>query len=492
MKEQTINLYEALEKLPLEEIGKGIPLKVYDNFDNLIWGNDLGVNEDLKTFPITTNNGIPLASVKTRESHKGLLRKIILKEISRFVKEEAQESRRDEVSIFYSDLENLTFNKTFLDSAFTGKELEKDIIDILHAFKKYFPYEGCNIHIPNGEHGLEEFLEISSDGEKKKGEYWDFPLKEVSAVSFNTQTVYHSNDATNDPYFGELVGTIKKCKINNFIVVPLTIFDRKQGAIVFYNECFLRNNETFNPSWHFKNLINLIAYKLFLKKGGIEVIKNRNEKKITNRFTGSKTTSHMALQKKIKSIKYPRERTVIAMYGGIHNFLEGGSKIQKKTMSSLLQFHNSNVAKVVNSFGGVIHQFNSEHFLAFWNFYEDMEQFDHFASRAAINLVHFAHDYLHLHFQSYGFQDFHFSVGLAKDKVEIDSIKLKGDSFPLIHGNIIDTTKQIFAEAPNCTAYFHEKIINELIKNDLPSMRKLFNVKLKGEAQGARIFSYKI
>ena len=53
-----------------------------------------------------------------------------------------------------------------------------------------------------------------------------------------------------------------------------------------------------------------------------------------------------------------------------------GSKIQKKTMSSLLQFHNSNVAKVVNSFGGVIHQFNSEHFLP--GIFEDMEQFDHF------------------------------------------------------------------------------------------------------------------
>tara|TARA_B100000683_G_C12468814_1_gene547040 strand:- start:391 stop:1869 length:1479 start_codon:yes stop_codon:yes gene_type:complete len=492
MKEQTINLYEALEKLPLEKIAKGIPLKVYDNFNNLIWGNDLGGEEDLKIFPITTNSGIPLASVQTRESHKGLLRKIILKEISRFVKEEIQESRRDEVSIFYSDLENLTFNKTFLDSSFTGKEVEKDIIDILYALKKYFPYEGCNIHITNGENSLEEFLEISSDGEKKKGEYWDFPLKEVSAIAFNTQTVYHSNDATNDPYFGQLVGSIKKCDIKNFIVVPLTIFDNKQGALAFYNECFLRKGESFNPSWHFKNLINLIAYKIFLKRRGIEVFKKRNEKKITNRFIGPKITNHTVLQKKIKSTTYPQERTIIAMYGGIHKFLEGGNKIQRKTMSSLLQFHNSNVSKVVNSFGGTVHQFNNEHFLAFWNFYEDMDRFDHFASRAAINLVHFAHDYLHLHFKSYGFRDFHFSVGLVKEKVQIDSIKSRGENFPLIHGNIIDTTKQIFEGAPNCTAYFHEKIINELVKNDLPPMRKLFNVKLRGEAQGARIFSYKI
>ena len=51
MKEQTINLYEALENLPLEKIGKDIPLEVYDNFSNLIWGNDLGGNEDLKVFP---------------------------------------------------------------------------------------------------------------------------------------------------------------------------------------------------------------------------------------------------------------------------------------------------------------------------------------------------------------------------------------------------------------------------------------------------------
>ena len=39
---------------------------------------------------------------------------MILKEISRFVKEENQEARSDEIALFYSDLENLTFNKTFL------------------------------------------------------------------------------------------------------------------------------------------------------------------------------------------------------------------------------------------------------------------------------------------------------------------------------------------------------------------------------------------
>ena len=140
----------------------------------------------------------------------------------------------------------------------------------------------------------------------------------------------------------------------------------------------------------------------------------------------------------------------------------------------------------------MIHQFNSEHFLAFWNLYEDFEGYDRWASKAAINLIHIAHDYMHLYFKSYGYRNFHFSLGLVKEKINIDCIKLKGENCTLIHENIIDTTKQIFEAAPNSTAYFHEKIINELVKNDLPPMRKLFNVKLKGEAQGARIFSFKI
>jgi len=492
MKEQTINLYEALENLPLEKIGKDIPLEVYDNFSNLIWGNDLGGSEDLKVFPITTNSGIPLASVKTRDSHKGLLRKIILKEISRFVKEETQEARSDEISLFYSDLENLTFNKTFLNSSFTGKEIDKDIVEILHALRKYYPYVGCNIYISNNENGLEQLVEITGEGEKKKGDYWDFPLQEVSAISFNTQSIYHSKNAPKDPYFGQLVGSVKKCSVENFIVVPLTIFENKQGALTFYNECFLKKDENFSPSWYFKNLINLISYKLFLKKRGVEVLKKRDEKKIIDRFTGPKVENFDVLQKKIKSMKFPQERTVIAMYGGIHNFLEGGKGLQRKTMSSLLRFHNSNVSKIVNSFGGVIHQFNNEHFLAFWNLYEDFESYDTWASRAAINLIHIAHDYMHLYFKSYGYRNFHFSLGLVKEKINIDCIKLKGENCTLIHENIIDTTKQIFEAAPNSTAYFHEKIINELVKNNLPPMRKLFNVKLKGEAQGARIFSFKV
>ena len=81
MKEQTINLFEILEKLPLDDICKNIPLKVYDNFNNLIWENNLGEDESLTTFPIGTQSGIPLASIKTRISHKGLLKKIILKQL---------------------------------------------------------------------------------------------------------------------------------------------------------------------------------------------------------------------------------------------------------------------------------------------------------------------------------------------------------------------------------------------------------------------------
>ncbi len=492
MKEQTINLYEALENLPLEKIGEGIPLKIYDNFNNLVWGNDLGKGEDLKVFPITTNNGIPLASVRTRDSHKGLLRKIIIKEISRFVKEETQQARGDETSIFYSDLENLTFNKTFLNSSFKGKNVDEDINEILLAIRKYFPYEGCNIYASNENNDIEQFVEITSDGAKKKGDYWDFPIKEIAAISFNTQSIYQSINAPRDPYFGHLVDSIKKCKVENFIVVPLTIFESKQGALTFYNEGFLKKGESFNPSWSFKNLIQLISYKLFLKKRGVDVLKKRNEKKISDRFIGPKIVSYEKIQKKIKTMEYPQKRTIIAMYGGIQNFFEGGKSIQKKTMSSLLQFHNNNISKVVSSFGGGVHQYNNEHFLAFWNLYEDVENFDKLASRAAISLVNMAHDYIHLHFKSYGFQNFNFSVSLVKETVNIDCIKLKGEKFPLIYGNIIDTAKQIFEAAPSFSAYFHEKVINELVKNDLPPMRKLFNVKLKGDAQGARIFSFKV
>ena len=492
MKEQTINLYEALEKLPLEKISEGVPLKVYDNFNNLIWENKLGESEKLKIFPITTNNGIPLASIRTRDSHKGLIRKIIIKEISRFVKEETQEAREDEVALFYSDLENLTFNKTYLNSSFKDKNVDSDITDILHALRKYYPYEGCNIYISNERNDLEEFVEITSEGEKKKGDYWDFPLKEVSAISFNTQTIYHSMNAPKDPYFSRQIDSVKKCPIKNFIVIPLTIFESKQGSLTFYNEGFLREKEKFKASWHFKNLIHLISYKLFLKKRGVEVLEKRNEKKISDRFTGPKNINYQKIKKNIKSMVYPQERSIIAMYGGIHNFLDGGKNIQKKTMSSLLQFHNSNISKIVSSFGGLIQQFNGENFLAFWNLYEDVEGYDKLASRAAINLIHLAHDHIHLHFKSYGYQNFHFSIGLVKEKINVDCVELKGEKVPIIYENTIDTTKQIFEAAPKFTAFFHEKIINELVKNDLPPMRKLFNVKLKGDAQGARIFSFKI
>ena len=157
-----------------------------------------------------------------------------------------------------------------------------------------------------------------------------------------------------------------------------------------------------------------------------------------------------------------------------------------------MQFHNSNISKIVSSFGGLIQQFNGENFLAFWNLYEDVEGYDKLASRAAINLIHLAHDHIHLHFKSYGYQNFHFSIGLVKEKINVDCVELKGEKVPIIYENTIDTTKQIFEAAPKFTAFFHEKIINELVKNDLPPMRKLFNVKLKGDAQGARIFSFKI
>ena len=165
MKEQTINLFEILEKIPLEDICKEIPLKVYDNFNNLIWGNDLGDNENLMNFPIATQSGIPLASIKTRESHKGLLRKIILNEVIRFVREEIQEAKGDEISLFYSDLENLAFNKNFLNFSFNRGKVEEGIAEVLQTLRKYYHYEVCNIYVYDEKRGLDEFMEISSEGQ---------------------------------------------------------------------------------------------------------------------------------------------------------------------------------------------------------------------------------------------------------------------------------------------------------------------------------------
>ena len=131
-------------------------------------------------------------------------------------------------------------------------------------------------------------------------------------------------------------------------------------------------------------------------------------------------------------MKYPQSRTIVVMYGGIREFWEGGKNLKKRTMSSLLQFHNQAVSKIVTSFGGFVSQFRGEHFLAYWNLYEDLEGFDKLASKAAINLVQIAHDHLHLHFKSFGFENYHFSLSLMKEKVSIDAIKIKGDDVLLV------------------------------------------------------------
>ena len=206
---------------------------------------------------------------------------------------------------------------------------------------------------------------------------------------------------------------------------------------------------------------------------------------------GPEVVNYERLKRQMKSMNYPQLKTVIVMYGGIQQFWEGGKNLKKRTMASLLQFHNQTVSKIVSSFGGFVSQFRGEHFLAYWNLYDNIENFDKLAARAAVNLVQIAHDYLHLHFKSFGYKDFHFSLGLMKEKVNINCIEIKGEKHPIFDNHIVDTTKQLFDLAPNCTAFFHEKLINELVKNDLPPMRKLFNLKLTGEAQGARIFSFK-
>ena len=69
---------------------------------------------------------------------------------------------------FYSDLLNLTFNQTFLNSSFDGKSVIEDIGDILQALRKYFHYEVAHIFVSNGKRSLDGFLEVSRDGLKKE------------------------------------------------------------------------------------------------------------------------------------------------------------------------------------------------------------------------------------------------------------------------------------------------------------------------------------
>ena len=198
MKEQTIDLAEVIKDIPFEKICKNIPLKILDSNNLVVWENDLSNDNSLKLFPLATKKGNVLATLKTKEDYKGIIRKIIFKGVSKFLINEKTESDIDHIDVLFTDLNYLSLKKKFDSAVFNQKRNEEDIIEALKILRNYFPFDVMNIYTKGEQNDLLEFCEISSDGLKMRGDYWHFPLKEVAEFSFNTGTLYKSDDAKND------------------------------------------------------------------------------------------------------------------------------------------------------------------------------------------------------------------------------------------------------------------------------------------------------
>ena len=139
-----------------------------------------------------------------------------------------------------------------------------------------------------------------------------------------------------------------------------------------------------------------------------------------------------------------------------------------------------------------VYQIKDESFIAFWNYPVDVEEYEKRAVMASMGLIHMAHDQIHSHWNSFGIKNFGFSLGLTKESVNIDELQVGGKGFKIFQNNFIDTAIQLQGLAPSWSAYFHEKIINDLGKNNIVPMRKIFNLNLKREAQGSRVFAFKV
>ena len=79
---------------------------------------------------------------------------------------------------------------------------------------------------------------------------------------------------------------IDKIKIKNYISYPLSIFDKKEGVLIFYNLNDVDKNDP-SSTWYLKNLISLISYRLFLMKNGNTVLKKKNKVQVIDRYRGA-------------------------------------------------------------------------------------------------------------------------------------------------------------------------------------------------------------
>jgi hypothetical protein len=490
MKEETVDLSDVIKNIPLEKICSCIPLKILNIQNYIIWENDLSKGASLDIYPLNLSNGIEFGSIKTTEAYKGILRKIIFKEIDGYFKEERKVNEDIEFDLLMEDFSTICSTNSFEDNSFSEKNIEESVFEVLRMFRKYFPAAVINIFVKDDSKKLKEFCEISSEGIKAAGDYWDFSFREISELSYNTKSLYYSEKALEDPYFGEKLKCLKDNSISNFLTAPLIYFGKNLGSINFYN--FVGGPPRLQDNWRFKNFIQLISYKLFLIKFGEDVFERKYSEKILKSFRGSYVPDYKILKKEVKNIDFNSQRDILVMYGKIDFFWENFDNVQIKTQGKLLHHYFITVSSIVNSFEGHLQQIDNESFLVMWNYPKKVEEFEQKAVLAAINLLQIGHDHLHVHWKSFGIEKFGLSLGLTKDEVSLSEVKIHGKSKTIFHSNFVDTAKQLQQLAPSWTAYFHEKIINDLSKSDIVPMRKFFNLNLKGDAQSARVFSFKI
>jgi hypothetical protein len=229
-----------------------------------------------------------------------------------------------------------------------------------------------------------------------------------------------------------------------------------------------------------------------LKKFGEDIFESEHSENILRSFRGPYNPDYKKLKKEVKNIDFTTKKNILVMYGKIDYFWENFDKVQIKTQGNLLHYYFIAVSSIVNSFEGHLQQIDNESFLVMWNYPKEVEEFEQKAIFAAINLLQMSHDHLHVHWKSFGIENFGLSLGLAKDEVSLSEVKVQGKSKTIFHSNFVDTAKQLQQMAGSWTAYFHENIINDLSKSDNVRMRKIFNLNLKGDAQSARVFSFKI
>ena len=322
---------------------------------------------------------------------------------------------------------------------------------------------------------LDQVIEVSNKGD----------CSNIFSYNLNDLVLHCLNKQENLVYSKNELHNLNINTVENIAIVPISMGQRKIGALLFANNMDLdiyqeNNTNLLNCSSFIARIIN---NKYLLKT--IEEVKNHTQS--LSKYVSSKM-KELDINEEVTMGGV--EKNVSVMFIQIKNFKQLYKLVSPDKLMKLLNIHYEILIKVIEENGGSIDKVLGDCLMAVWNHPFDQSQHTMLAYLAAKNLMTESYSQVCPLWERFGVPGYSIGIGINCGIVNAGNLGSQNFMDYTIIGDNVNTAQRLESYAGPWELMVSEKVESELKKNITDVSKKLNDINLKGKSNITTAYLY--